>query len=265
MRALCRMDAVELSSRADTPLHRLDARAKLLATLVFLLAMLSVPLTQLSELLLYTLFPMLCAAMGGIRYGDIVRQSLAVLPLVALIGLFNLFYDREAAFRIGGLVVTTGTVTWLSILLRGLLSMQALLVLILGTGFYPLCRGMQRLGIPALFTAQLLFVYRYTYVLIEEAGRMSMARDARSFGRRAYPLRLWGELIGQLLLRTLRRAEAIGRAMTARGFTGRLPDGLRPPDRWQPRDTAFLLGWSLALTLLRLLRPAEHFSDWITH
>ena len=265
MRALCRMDAAERSARADTPLHRIDARAKLPATFVYLVTMLSVPLTRLSELLLYLLFPLLCAAAGAIRYGDVVRRSLVVLPPVALIGVFNLFCDRSAAFRIGGLVVTTGALTFLSILLRGLLSMQALLVLIRSTGFYPLCRAMQRLGIPALFTAQLLFVYRYTYILIEEAARMSMARDARSFGRRAYPLRLWGELVGQLLLRTFRRAEAIGRAMAARGFTGRLPEGIRPPGHWQPRDTAFVALWSAGLLLLRLLRPAEHLSVWITH
>ena len=42
--ALCELDAMERTARGRTPLHDLDARAKLLVTVVFLVAMLSVPL-----------------------------------------------------------------------------------------------------------------------------------------------------------------------------------------------------------------------------
>ena len=48
---LCELEALERSARARSPLHRLDARAKLLTTAVYLVTMLSVPLAQLSELL----------------------------------------------------------------------------------------------------------------------------------------------------------------------------------------------------------------------
>lgn len=64
---------------------------------------------------------------------------------------------------------------------------------------------------PAVFTTQLLFVYRYLFVLIEEAAAMQQARDARSFGRKSYPLKVWGTLVGQLLIRTFDRAERIRR------------------------------------------------------
>lgn len=52
---------------------------------------------------------------------------------------------------------------------------------------------------------------------------MLRARDARGYGRRSYPIGLWAETVGQLLLRTLDRAEHIHNAMLARGFTGRIP------------------------------------------
>ena len=61
---------------------------------------------------------------------------------------------------------------------------------------------------------------------IEYAAAMQQARDARSFGRRSYPLKIWGTLVGQLLIRTFDRAEQISRAMLARGFSGRIPEGV---------------------------------------
>ena len=255
--ALCALDALERSARTESPLHRVDARAKLLVTAVFLATMLSVPLAHLSELLLFFVFPIVTGAMGGFAYGAIFRRSLVVLPFVVFIGVFNLLCDREPVFRIGRAVVTAGGVSFLAIVVRGLLSVQALLVLVGSTGYYRLCRSMQRLGVPALFVTQLLFVYRYLHVLVEEALAMRQARDARSFGRTSYPLGVWGTLVGQLLLRTFDRAERIGWAMRARGFTGRIAADTFDRPAWTMRDTLFLAGWSAALVALRLLHPAE--------
>ncbi len=260
---LCELDAMERTARMRSPLHCTDARAKLLVTVVFLVTMLSVPLSRLSELLLFCIFPIVMAAMGGLNFGTIFRRSLIVLPFVAFIGVFNLFYDREPVFRIGTLVVTEGWVSFLSIILRGVLSVAALLILINSTGYYRLCRSMQRLGVPAVFTTQLLFVYRYLYVLIEEALAMQRARDARSFGRSSYPLKVWGRLIGQLLIRTFDRAEQISRAMLARGFTGRIPEDVFERPAWKMRDTVFLAVWSCALILLRVFHPVETFTTLI--
>ncbi len=260
---LCELDAMERTARRQSPLHSLDARAKLLVSVVFLVTMLSVPLLRLSELLLFAVFPIVTAAMGGLNFGTVFRRSLIVLPFVAFIGVFNLFYDREPVFRIGMLVVTGGWISFLSIILRGLLSVQVLFILINSTGYYRLCRSMQRLGLPSVFTTQLLFVYRYLYVLIEEALAMQRARDARSFGRRSYPLKVWGTLVGQLLIRTFERAELISRAMLARGFTGRIPaDGFESP-AWKMRDTVFLVAWCSVLVLLRLFHPVEILSNLI--
>jgi len=253
----CELDALEHAAQSESPLHRLDARSKLLVTAIFLATMLSIPLTRLSDLLFFALFPLLTAAMGGMRFGKIVRRSLAVAPFVAMIGIFNLFGRSEPALRIGGSVVNGNWIVFVSLLLRGLLSVQALLVLIGSTGFFNLCRGLQRLGLPQRFTVQLLFVYRYSHVLIDEALRLAWAREARSFGRRTLPLAVWGTLIGQLLIRTCDRAEQIHRAMLARGFTGRIPDVIGIRTRWRRADTLFFAGWSLALLLARLLRPAE--------
>ena len=258
IRAVCRLEQLEWAEQRPSLLHRLDGRSKLLVTLVYLVAMLSVPLTRLSTLLLFALYPVLTAAVGGFRYRTILRRSAVAVPFAAFIGLFNLFHARETLFHIGPVAVSVGWTTFLSIVLRGVLSVQALLLLIYSTGYYRLCRSLQQLGVPEPFTTQLLFVHRYLCVLLRESIALSMACEARSFGRRSYPLRTWSTLICQLLLRTFDRAERIGRAMSARGFTGRIPDLPSARTRWQPLDTGYLIGWTTLLIALRFLSP-EHF------
>ena len=63
---LCALDAMERTARMQSPLHRTDARSKLLVTVVFLVTMLSVPLCRLPELLLFFVFPIVTSAMGGL-------------------------------------------------------------------------------------------------------------------------------------------------------------------------------------------------------
>ncbi len=257
--ALCRLDELEHADRQPTPLHRLDGRAKLTVTAVYLFVMLSVPLTQLSELLLFAVYPFVTAAVGGFRYGTLFRQSLVVVPFVVFIGVFNLFQAREPLFYIGSVAVSVGWTTFVSLLLRGLLSVQALLLLVRTTGYYRVCRSLQQLGVPELLTTQLLFVHRYLCVLLREGIALSMARDARSFGRRSYPLRTWGTLICQLLLRTFDRAARIGQAMAARGFTGRIPELPGARTAWRTADTLYAAGWSLLFVGLRFVAPERIF------
>ncbi len=102
---------------------------------------------------------------------------------------------------------------------------------------------------PSFFVVQLLLIYRYLRVIVEEALSMQRARHARSLSeRRSWSL--WGTMVGQLLLRTLARAERIHRAMTARGFRGE-PSAPHTPLIWHPADSLYLIGWSALFVLIR--------------
>ncbi len=257
VKILARLSDLERNRLPLSPLHRLDPRAKLIVCLAYLVMMLSTPLTSLSELMLYTIYPLWSASRGALNMRRIFRQSLLVVPLVAFIGFFNLLFDHRPLFMAGDVVVTQGAVTFVAIILRGVLSVAALLVMIHTTGYHRLCLGMQQLGLPPLIALQLLFVYRYTYVLLREAIIMSTARDARNFGRGSYPLKMWGLFIEQLLLRSFERAEWISRAMLSRGFDGKIPSDSRTRGRWTRLETLYTAVWCLLFLAIRLLHPAE--------
>jgi len=206
-------------SAQDTPLHRLDPRAKVVTTLAFAVAIASFGKHEVIQLLPFALFPVTLAAAGGVPLGYLGRRLLLVLPFVLLVGAFNPLLDTAPA-ALGPYTVRGGWLSFLSILLRFALTVSAAIVLVAVTGIHGICTALERLGVPPALVTQLLVLYRYLFVLTDEAARMERARSLRSFGRRGRGLALAGPFLGALLLRTWSRAERIHLAMLSRGFTG---------------------------------------------
>lgn len=250
-KALIEIKAVEHASRGESMLHRLDPRAKTVVTLLYIIAVLSVSLDALQGIVIFWIFPIIACAMGGLSYGEVFRKSLYTLPFIAFIGIFNSIFQRAPMLHIGDFVITRGWVEFVSILLRGLLSVQMVLVLVMSTGFYRVCRGLGKMGVPGIFTTQLLLVYRYIYVLVEEAIDMDRARKSRSYGRKGYGVKMWGTFVGQLLIRTVNRAQRIHSAMVSRGFTGELRSVVKM--KWQMRDTVFVGVATVLMVLCRCM------------
>jgi cobalt/nickel transport system permease protein len=87
------------------------------------------------------------------------------------------------------------------------------------TPFSSLLLTMKRLGVPRLLVTILALLYRYLFVLIDEAERLHRARASRTFSTsRTKKWQMLASLIGQLFVRSTERAERIYSAMTARGW-----------------------------------------------
>lgn len=224
-KTLISLSALQTGTRIDSPS---DSRISLVQTLVYLGLMLSVPLGDLATIILFGVYPVVASMSVEGGYARIFRGSLAVIPLVFFIGIFNPIFDRTVAFCAFGIGISHGWVTFLSIIVRGLFAMQALLILIHTDGFYGMCGAMRRIGVPSALTNQMMMVYRYMQVFLSELLAMERARAARSFdGKHRLGLKMWGTMIGQLLLRTFDKARAIHNAMLARGFRGEIPTRTR--------------------------------------
>lgn len=234
-----------------------DSRCLLAVCLLYLVAMLSVPLSSLSVLILFAIYPVVESASQGVGYGRILKRSLVVLPFVAFIGVFSPVYHRRPLFTMMGMTVTAGCVEFISIVLRGMLSVQALLLLVGRCGFAGMCRAMERVGVPGFMTTQLLFVYRYIWVLMHEALCMCRAREARGYGNRHLSMRMWGMFAGQLFLRSVERSKRVHSAMLARGFTGVMPPAFTLDPGWRAGDTVRLLIWAGVFAALRFINIPE--------
>ena len=78
---------------------------------------------------------------------------------------------------------------------------------------------LRRARVPALLLTTIALMYRYLFVLADEAGRMQRARASRTLRPgRVHAWRSTAALAGQLFLRSTERAERIYAAMCARGW-----------------------------------------------
>ena len=238
-----------------TWVHRLDPRAKVIATVLYLLTVISLPKYEVAALVPFFLFPVLLMTLGGIPARFILWKVLFVSPFALLIGIFNPLLDTRTAVVIAGVPLSAGLLSFVSILLKFALTVSMTLLLIATTSFPGVCHAVRRLGVPSLLVSQLLFLYRYVFVLMEEALRIIRARDMRSFGTRGAGMGVFARLVGILFLRTVDRAERIYDAMLSRGFQGDIPTLRR--SRMAAADLAYIAAAVLFLGVFRFLPITE--------
>ncbi len=253
---------LETLAQQQTALHHLDPRAKLLTTMIFLVTVMSFARYELSGLIPFFLYPIVIVRAGKLPAGYLLKRIGVVLPFVGLIGIFNPLIDRAIVMHIGPVAISGGWISFFSIVLRCVLTVFAALILIASTGFYGICIALERIGVPNIFAVQLLFVYRYLFVLIDEASRMARARALRSFSKKGFGITVWGALIGHLLLRTVDRAQRIHVAMLSRGFDGEIRLARRATIR--TRDIVFVLGWASLFIMLRRYNVSMLIGNMLT-
>lgn len=257
--SLSTLISTDKNNRAEGVLTRFDARAVTLSLLCYLVAMLSLPATDLGDLLVMWCLLIMATSLSGVRFRSMFRKVIFVLPLILLIGLFNPIIDRTPIATFSGVTITRGWVTFLAIILRGVMAVGAVAVVTEGIGFRAICYALRRLGVPKLFTEQLLFLHRYLFVIVEEAEDMSRARLARSGGKSGLRLRVWATLIGTLLIRSIDRAERIYGAMLARGYQGEMPErGAKKG--WRKHDTLLLVIAATLPIATAICQPIRYLS-----
>ncbi len=216
------MGYLDTLSYKDTFAHRLDPRIKLLVTLVFILFVVSFPKYELSRMIPFFVFPAFILSVGEIPIKFILKKLLVVSPFALLVGIFNPVLDTSVMYNLSGISISGGWVSFFSIVIRFTLTISAVLLLISTTSFPGVCLTLTRLHVPKVFVVQLLFLYRYLFVLTEEVMRIVRAKNMRVFDKKGQDIKIFVNIIGVLFVRTIERSERIYQAMCSRGFDGEI-------------------------------------------
>lgn len=226
-----------------------------MTTFLFILCVVSFNRYEIARLLPFFLFPALLIGIADLPFRYLFKKILLVSPFVVFIGIFNPFLDKEILWQIGSLQISGGWLSLISILLRFVLTVGAALLLIATTGFPAICMALEKLGAPKIFTVQLLMLYRYLFVLIEESIRMIRAYTLHSFSRKKLRFAIFKQLLGNLLLRTLDRAQRIHMAMLSRAFTGEIK--VARHFSFGTTESFYLAGTIVLLTFFRFVDIAS--------
>ena len=198
-------------SRGASPLHRRDPRVKIAAVLAFLVVL-------------------------ATAHRDLIWLGAAFLAILCLAARWARLPLAGALARAGVVLPFTAVfaaVSWLAgdpargaaLVMKSYLSALAVLLLVSTTPLPVLLRGFEMTGAPRFLLMVAQFLYRYLFVISEEAQHMrkaAMARGATVGGLagNAARFRAAAGALAVLFARSYGRAEEIHRAMLARSFPG---------------------------------------------
>ena len=235
-------------ARQDSFIHLLHPLSKLLATLIYTVVLVSFDKYATIALLPFLFFPVFMAAAGRIPAGPILKRLLYIEPMIICVGLLNPLFDRGTTIIMGH-AISSGWLIFISITLKGSLAVTTALLLIATTGMDGIALSLRKLKIPKIFVLQLMLTYRYISVLLEEASRIIQAYSLRAFDPKGLKREVWGPLLGQILLRTVDRAQRVYDAMCLRGFNGEYNTGKNPSPGFA--DYLFVAGWGTFIAASR--------------
>lgn len=215
--AIRRMDELE---KEESFVHGLNPAVKLIVTITYIFLTASYDKYDLWGLFPMILYPAAMFSISGISAKECFYKLRFVMPVVLLVGVFNPFYDRQAALTIGSVTVSGGVLSMVTLMLKGIFCLAASYILAATTTMDSICRALRKFHVPSLLVNLLLLTYRYIYVLIDEASVMMTAYKLRAPSQKGVHYSAWGSFLGQLLLRSMDRAEELYSSMLLRGFTG---------------------------------------------
>jgi cobalt/nickel transport system permease protein len=205
----------DVQATVETPLHRAPAECKVLATILFVVAVALVPRGAL--VWPYAVDAALLAAVAAAARTPLSLLAGRLVIEVPFV-LFVLVLPFAAASAREGLWLAFG------ILAKATLAVLATGVLAWTTPAPQILRGAERLGVPRTLIAIAGFALRYLQVLLDELRRMRLARVQRGDDPRwVWQARGSGWAVGALVVRTFERGERVHVAMLARGYDGRMP------------------------------------------
>lgn len=246
----------DLAARSS-PIHGLHPLAKLIVTISYIFLTVSFNKYDLSGLIVMLLYPVIVFSVSGIPIRTCFYKLRLVLPLVCAVGLFNPFFDRAPLLYIGNIPVSGGVISMISLMLKGVFCLMASFILAATTTMDALCAALRKIHVPSMIVTLLLLTYRYISLMIDEVSIMTTAYKLRAPGQKGLHHSAWGSFLGQLLLRSMDRAEELYSSMQLRGFRGEFQYANVPPAK--RRDYLYTLFAVAAFFLCRLVNIAALF------
>lgn len=213
---------IDRFAHLDSSIQRWDPRVKIasLGIFVFCVAVLKTLPVALLALAAAIVFVRITGlpfdfVVGGLKW--------VLLFLIPFFGIMPFTYPGPPAFSVLGM-----DFAWEGARLATLIVTKAVAIVLTAYAIFGSARfdvsmiALQRLKCPTVFVQMLLFTYRYIFVLIEEMRRMSTAMRVRGFvmGTNLYTLKVVGNFVGSLLVRSFERTERVYKAMLSKGYEG---------------------------------------------
>ncbi len=239
--------------------HRMTPLSKLFMTVVYIVTVVSFHKYDITGLFAAVLIPLTGYQIAMVPVRTCFRKLRYVLPLVACVGLLNPLFDRSVIMTLGNVRISGGVISMLTLMMKGVFCLMASFLLAATTSIEELCAGLRKLHVPKILTSLLLLTFRYVSLLLSEAADMTEAYSLRAPGQKGIRIEAWGSFLGQLILRSMDRADELYNSMLLRGYNGEF--------YYASGKTHSRLSWLIAgvTAAVTLLMRYVNIPAWITY
>lgn len=234
----------------DQWVNRLHPLVKFVLTIVYIAVVVSFHKYDVIGLVGMMVYPIAVFMLADLSIRDSLKRLKLVLPLVCFIGILNPIFDHNRIV-IGGVEMSVGILSMLTLILKGAFCVFASYLLIATTTMEKLCYALRMVHIPKIMVNQLMLTYRYITLLLAEVSKVTQAYSLRAPKQKGIHIRAWGSLVGQLLLRSMDRANEVYESMLLRGFSGEY-FYLDAKCKFRLNDFVYFLLWTGILIVFRM-------------
>ena len=201
-------------------IHSLTPSIKVFTTLVFIISVVSTASYNILRLLFFLLYIIVVLIMSKTDHKLLFKRYLVVLPFSLFVGIGNIFVNNNVYYEILIIPITFGFISFISIVLKSYLTVMAVFLLISTTKLNDIFAFMGNIKIPKIIVNELNLTFRYIHTLADEAGNMYTAYILRSNRKKGIDIKDMGSFLGNLLLRSVDKADKVYNAMKLRGYNG---------------------------------------------
>lgn len=237
----------EMSER-NIWLNRINPVVKLIVTLYYLVLVMSFNKYNLNGLLGMIIYPVVIVMLADIPAIKTLKKLKIVYGAIFLVGIVNPLLDRQVVNVVGNFQITSGMYSMITLFFKAGFAVFASFILIETTSIEDICYALQTLHMPKILVVLVLLIYRYIIMMLKETERITQAYSMRAPGQRGINFKVWGSLVGQMLLRSVDKAQIVYESMVMRGFNG----DFYVKSSKSANGIIYLIVWVGILTLLRV-------------
>ncbi|WP_163327941.1 cobalt ECF transporter T component CbiQ [Desulfurobacterium thermolithotrophum] len=212
-------------SQRQTLLHEIDPRVKIIVFLLFAWGIALTP--DFKEALLFIPFISILLIVTGKNALKALKPLLFANTFLIFIVLSMIFtYESPNMLHFGFLSLSIDGLKYgLFLFLKSNEILILMLLLLSTSSVFSIFHALHHLKLPNKLTQLLFFTYRYIYTIKDEYNIMMKAAKCRGFKPKTsiFTYKTFAYILGNLLVRSYRKADKIYKAMLCRGFKGAFP------------------------------------------
>lgn len=225
---------IERDAYKDSPIHRLDARVKIVLAFAAIIALVAVPYSPMIYSVGAVFFLFFCVLWGLTRLSPVVyaKRLLAIVPLWGIIIFFQIFlknryyttYDVVMSLPFGINIYAQSIEFAFILLVKFVVCISFIILLSSTTKMHDMLEGGARMGLPAEFALALGMMIRYLFVFGYMFRKMNETLKTKCFDPfdrhlpYRYRLRQMGYTIGTMFIRSYEQGERVYTSMLCRGY-----------------------------------------------